>query len=172
MAGTEESHDLVAHGIERQRSLACGFRLHIILDEEGNDIFIFGMCLLVLLAHNVVRFADDDVAALKYVTIHLCRQIFRLWNEGREPMEQTGTDIERENEAIGFTDRGFGVLEGVEISAEASFSDDVQSGSIEPLENLNRNRTCLFNEHVSLPELGQEQGFPPEDGCQSLDGLS
>ena len=83
------------------------------------------MCLLVLLTHDVAGLANDDVAALKYISIHLGGQILGLRNEGGEPMQQTGTDIESKDEAIGFPDRGFGVLEGVEMSAEASFSNNV-----------------------------------------------
>ncbi len=171
MAGTKESHHLIAHGIERQRSLAGSFHLHIILNKESNNIFVFSMCLLVLLTNDVVGLANDYVAALEDVTIHLRRQILRLWNEGGEPMEKARTDIESEDEAIGFTDRSFGMLEGVEVSPEASFSDYVQSGPVEPFEDLNCFSTRLFDEHVPLPEFGQEQGFSPEDRCQSLDGL-
>ncbi len=171
MAGTKESHHLVAHGIKRQGSLPRSFQLHIILDEESNDIFVLGIRLLVLLAYNVVRLTNYYVAALKYITIHLRGQILGLWNEGGEPMQQAGADIESEDEAIGFTDRGVGVPKGVKVGAEASFSDYIQGGPVQPLENFDCFGASLLHQHVSLPEVGQEQRFPPEDGCQGLDRL-
>ena len=84
-------------------------------------------------------------------------------------MEDAGLDVEGKDETIGFTDGGLWVFEGVEVGAEPSFTDDVEGGAVKPFEDFDSHAFGLCNKHVSFPELGEEQGFAPENGSQGLD---
>ena len=84
-------------------------------------------------------------------------------------MEDAGLDIEGEDEAVGFTDGGLRVFEGVEVGAEPGFANNVEGGAVEPFEDFDGHAFGLCNKHVSFPELGEEQGFAPENGSKGLD---
>ena len=169
VTGAEEGHYLVAHGFEGQGGFACGFHSHVVFNDERDDVFIFCVSFLVLLADDVGGFAHDDVTALEDVAVHFCGEVFGKGYEGCEAMEDAGLDIKGEDEAVGLTDRGFGVFERVEVSAEPGFTDDVEGGAVEPFEDFNGHAFGLCNEHISFPELGEEEGFAPENGSQGLD---
>ena len=84
-------------------------------------------------------------------------------------MEDTGLDIESEDEAVGFTDGGLRVFERVEVGAKPGFADNVEGGAVEPFEDFDGHALGLCNKHVSFPELGEEKGLAPENGSQGLD---
>ncbi len=169
VSGAEECHYLVAHCFERKGGFACSFQSHVVLNDERDDVFVFCVGFLVLLADDVGSFAHDDVAALKDVPVHFCREVLGKGDEGCEAVEDAGLDVEGEDEAVGFTDGGFGVFEGVKVGAEPGFADDVEGGAVEPFEDFDGHAFGLCNKHVSFPELGEEQGFAPENRSQGLD---
>ena len=72
----EEGHYLVTHCFEGEGGFACGFHSHVVFDDEGDDVFVFCVGFLVLLADDVGGFAHDDVAALEDVTVHFGGEIF------------------------------------------------------------------------------------------------
>ena len=156
VAGAEEGHYLVAHCFEGEGGFAGGFHSHVVFDDEGDDVLVFGVGFLVLLADDVGGFTHDDVAALEDVSVHFGGEIFGKGDEGCEAMEDAGLDIEGENETVGFTDGSLGMFKGVEVSAEPSFTDDVEGGAVEPFEDLNGHTLGLCNKHVSFPELREE----------------
>ena len=169
VASAEEGHYLVAHCFEGEGCFASGFHSHVVFDDEGDDVFVFGVGFLVLLADDVGGFAHDDVAALEDVAVHFGGEIFGEGDEGCQAMEDAGLDIKGEDETVGFTDGGFGMFKGVEVSAKPGFANDVEGGAVEPFEDFNGHAFGFCNEHVSFPKLGEEQGFTPENGGQGLD---
>ena len=169
MSSAEEGHYLVAHGFEGEGGFACGFHSHVVFDDEGDDVFVFCVGLLVLLTDDVGGFAHDDVAALEDVTVHFCGEVFGKGDEGCQAVEDAGLDIEGEDEAVGFTNGCLGVFKRVEVGAEPGFADYVEGGAVEPFEDFDGHAFGLCNKHVSFPEFGEEQGFAPENGSQGLD---
>ncbi len=172
VAGAEEGHYLVAHGFEGEGCFTCGFLFHVVFYDESDDVFVFGVGLLVFLTDDVIGFANYYVASGEHVAVHLCGEVFGQGDECGEAVEHARADVEGEDETVSFADGGFGVLEGVEIGAEACFADYVEGGAVEPFEYFDSFGTGVFEEHVSLPELGEEESFAPEDGRQCLDGLN
>ena len=76
MASAKEGHYLVTHCFEGKGGFACGFHSHVVFDDEGDDVFVFCVGFLVLLADDVGGFAHDDVAALKDVAVHFGGEVF------------------------------------------------------------------------------------------------
>ena len=153
VASAQEGHYLVAHCFEGEGGFASGFHSHVVFDDEGDDVFVFGVGFLVLLADDVGGFAHDDVAALEDVAVHFGGEIFGKRDEGCEAVEDAGLDVEGKDETVGFTNGGFGMFEGVEVSAKPSFSNDVESGAVEPFKDFDGHAFGLRNKHVSFPEL-------------------
>ena len=171
VAGAEEGHDLVAHGVEAEGGFAGGFEAHVVLDDEGDDVLVLGVGGFVFLPDNVRRLADDDVAGLQDVAVHFGGQVFCHRDEGRQAVQYAGADVEGKHEPVGFADGCIWVLERVEVGAEAGFADDVERGAVEPFKHLDRFGCDAFCEHIALPQLGQEQGFAPEDWREGFDAL-
>ena len=82
VSSAEEGHYLVAHCFEGEGGFACGFHSHVVFDDERDDVFIFCVGFLVLLADDVGGFAHDDVAALENVAVHFCGEVFGKGDEG------------------------------------------------------------------------------------------
>ena len=156
VACAKEGHYLVAHGVEGEGGFAGGFQAHVVFDDQGNDIFIFSVGLLVLLTHYVRCFAHNDLSALKNIAVHFRGEVFCQGDESCKAVQHARAYVKGEDEAVGFADRGLGVLEGVEIGTEACFADDVESGAVEPFEDFDGHAAGLCYEHVALPELREE----------------
>ena len=171
VAGAEEGHDLITHGVEAEGVLAGGFLLHVVFDDEGDDVFVFGVRGFVFLGDYVRGFGDDDIAGFQHVAVHFHGEVLGDGHEGGEAVHHARGDVEGEDEAVGFADGGLRVLEGVEVGAKAGFANDVEGGAVEPFEDFDGHGASVLADHVPLPELREEEGFAPEDGGEGFDGL-
>ena len=153
VAGAQKGHHLVAHGFKREAGVAGRFPLHVILHDQGDDVFIFGVGGCVFGLDDFVGLGDDDVAGFQHIAVHFRGEVLGDGDESGEAMEDPGEEVKGEDKAIGFADRSLRVLERVEVGAEARFADDVQRGAVQPFQDFDRFRPDTFGKHVAFPEL-------------------
>ena len=97
MSGAEEGHYLITHGFEAQFVGVGAGEGHVVAHDEGDDVFVFGGGFGVLGADDLRRFAEDDVARLLYVAVHLRGQVLGDGYECGEAVEHAGPDVKRED---------------------------------------------------------------------------
>ena len=171
MAGAEEGHDLVAHGFKGEFVARGGSGLHVVADDEGDDVFVFGVGDGLFFFDDFGGFAEDDVAGREHVAVHFGGEIFGERDESGETVEDTGADIERKDKTVRLSNWRFGVFKGIEIGPKASFTDDIEGGAVQPFQDFKRLALNTFGSHGLFPKIRQKKRLALEDWRESADRL-
>ena len=127
MARAEESHYLIPHGFEGEALLASFFHLEVVFGNQCDDILVVGMglSLAFFLRDDIGGLVHDDIARGFHIAVHFRGNVLGAGYESLETMENARSDVEGENQAVGFSDWSLGILKGVDVCSESCLSDDV-----------------------------------------------
>lgn len=174
LPGTQESHDLVAHGFHGQGVFSrC---IHVIPNDQTNDILLLILshlrCLSLLSIDDRGSTAQNGGSGLHEIRVCLEGKVSNKRGESRKTMENSRLEVEIEAHSICTSERSFRVVEGVNVSAKTSPANDVQCRSVEPFEDFERFGLGILSLHLLFPKLRHMKTFGPEDWHQRSDGLN